>query len=95
LEKIRKRRLGASVPPARFRSFWDSVAEDAIKNVFISHVHEDDEGLGKTKELLAKNGMTIRDGSINCEKPKQANAHRYIKSEILALRIKWAGTFIT
>ncbi|WP_029083759.1 TIR domain-containing protein [Bradyrhizobium sp. th.b2] len=71
------------------------MAENSIKNVFISHVHEDDHGLGKTKDLLAKNGMTIRDGSINSEKPNKANADEYIKSEILAPRIKWAGTFIT
>lgn len=63
--------------------------------MFISHVHENDDGLGKMKDLLAKNGVTIRDGSINSEKPNAANAEDYIKSEILAPRIKWAGTFIT
>src|SRR5271169_1630659 len=61
----------------------------------MSHVHEDDDGLGKTKEILANNGMTIRDGSINSGKPNEAKSPDYIKSEILAPRIKWAGTFIT
>ncbi len=38
---------------------------DQVKNVFISHVHEDDEGLGALKDLLSKHGMSIRDGSIS------------------------------
>ena len=71
------------------------MADDNIKNVFISHVHEDDDGLGKTKELLEKNRMIIRDGSINSDKPNEANSPDYIKSETLGPRIKWAGTFIT
>lgn len=37
------------------------MAQDSTKSVFISHVHEDDAGLKKLKDLLAK-GMSIRDG---------------------------------
>jgi len=29
---------------------------DDIKNVFISHVHEDDDGLADLKELIGKRG---------------------------------------
>ena len=36
---------------------------DETKNIFISHIHEDDEGLGKLKSLLKDNGMTPRDRS--------------------------------
>ena len=32
---------------------------------------------------------------INSDKPNEAKSHEYIKSAILAPRIKWAGTFIT
>ncbi|HLH89983.1 MAG TPA: TIR domain-containing protein [Xanthobacteraceae bacterium] len=71
------------------------MANDTIRNVFISHVHEDDEGLGKLRDLLGKRGMTIRDGSINEDKPNEANSPDYIKFKILAPRINWAGTFIT
>ncbi len=70
------------------------LADETIKNVFISHVHEDDEGLGKLRDLLGKKGMEIRDGSINSDKPNEAKSHDYIKSDILAPRIRWAGTFI-
>jgi MTH538 TIR-like domain (DUF1863) len=70
------------------------LADESIKNVFMSHVHEDDDGLGKTKDILANNGMTIRDGSINSDKPNEAKSPDYIKSQILAPRIKWAGTFM-
>src|SRR5262245_41051793 len=64
------------------------------KNVFISHVHEDDDGLTKLKDLLSTKGMTIRDASIHKGKENDANAPAYIKSEILAPQINWAGVFI-
>lgn len=64
------------------------------KHVFISHIHEDDEGLGKLKELLANAGMTIHDASINSLNPNNAKSESYIKSQILAPQIDWAGTMI-
>ncbi len=64
------------------------------KNVFISHVHEDDGEVGKLKDLLGKRGYTVRDSSIVRSKPNQAKSEGYIKSEILAPRIRWAGTVI-
>lgn len=65
-----------------------------IRNVFISHVHEDDEGLGKLKELLGKNGIAIRDYSINSDNPNNAYDEAYIKSKILAPRIQQSGVLI-
>ena len=44
---------------------------DEIKNVFISHIHEDDEGLTKVKDLVANQGMQIRDSSITSDKPTE------------------------
>jgi hypothetical protein len=67
---------------------------DKVKNVFISHVHEDDEGLAKLKELLAKSDFYIRDASITSEKPNEASSEDYIKQEILAPGIQWASTLI-
>lgn len=64
------------------------------KNVFISHLHEDDEQVGNLKDLLKKRGYKIRDSSIVNEKPNQAKNEDYIKSKILAPGIKWAGTMI-
>jgi hypothetical protein len=67
---------------------------EKVKNVFVSHIHEDDTVLGKLKELLSRNGYEIRDGSIHSSKPNEAQSPDYIKSEILAPRIRWAGTFV-
>ena len=53
------------------------------KNVFISHVHEDDDLLPKLKDLIGRAGMEVRDGSINSDKPNQAQSEEYIKSKIL------------
>jgi len=67
---------------------------DEIKNVFISHVHEDDDGLADLKELIAKGGLTVRDSSINSSNPNEAKDPEYIKSEILAPQIQWASTLL-
>ncbi len=65
-----------------------------IKNIFISHIHEDDEGLTKLKDLLKDNGMITRDYSINKDNPNNAKSEDYIKSEILAPRIQKASTLV-
>ena len=65
-----------------------------VRNVFISHVHEDDEELPKFKDLLASHGHEIRDSSIDSTKPNEANSEDYIKSQILAPRIQWAGCMV-
>jgi ribonuclease BN (tRNA processing enzyme) len=67
---------------------------DEIKNVFISHVHEDDAGLAALKELVAKGGLTVRDSSINSSKPNEAKDPDYIKSQVLAPQIQWASTVL-
>jgi|SRR5580698_2552948 hypothetical protein len=67
---------------------------DDIKNVFISHIHEDDAGLGALKELLAKGGLTIRDSSINSSNPNNATDEAYIKYQVLAPQINWASTLL-
>src|SRR5258708_6158471 len=71
----------------------DGMAEQT-KNVFVSHVHEDDAGLAELKNLLAKNGMTIRDYSINSDNPNNAHSEDYIKSQILAPRISDCSTLL-
>ncbi len=65
-----------------------------IKNVFISHVHEDDEGLGDLKNLVAKHGLDVRDSSITSEKPNAAKDPDYIKQQILGPQIEWASTLV-
>jgi hypothetical protein len=67
---------------------------DNIKNVFISHIHEDDAGLGRLKDLLQTRGYSIRDASITSDRPNEAKNEAYIKSSILAPGINWAGTMI-
>jgi len=64
------------------------------RNVFISHVHKDDHGLQKLKDLLAPKGMEVRDSSIHVGKFNNATDEHYIKTQILAPAINWAGVFI-
>ena len=64
------------------------------KNVFISHIHKDDGGLGNLKDLVSKNGMTFRDYSITADKPNQAKSEDYIKSTILGPKIKQCSTMV-
>lgn len=65
-----------------------------IKNVFVSHIHEDDEGLGKLKTLLSSKNVDIRDSSVHKGKFNNAKDPEYIKTQILAPLINWAGTFV-
>nr|VFK21806.1 MAG: MTH538 TIR-like domain (DUF1863) [Candidatus Kentron sp. LPFa]VFK34937.1 MAG: MTH538 TIR-like domain (DUF1863) [Candidatus Kentron sp. LPFa] len=67
---------------------------EQTKNVFVSHVHEDDAGLAKLKGLLKENGMTIRDYSIRSDNPNNAHSESYIKSRILAPRIQQSGVLV-
>jgi hypothetical protein len=67
---------------------------DDVKNVFISHVHEDDDGLADLKELIGRGGLTVRDSSINSSNPNDAKDPDYIKSQILAPQIQWASTLL-
>jgi hypothetical protein len=69
------------------------MAED-IKDVFISHIHEDDDGLVKLKELVAKSGLTVRDASINSTNPNNATDPDYIKAQILAPQIQRASSLV-
>lgn len=64
------------------------------RNIFISHIHEDDHRLQPLKDLLESAGMNVRDGSINSDKPNAASNESYIKSEILTPRIAWASVFV-
>jgi hypothetical protein len=64
------------------------------KNVFISHVHEDDDLVPKLKDLMSKAGMEVRDGSITSDKPNEAQSEGYIKRGILEPRIQWASALV-
>jgi hypothetical protein len=64
------------------------------KNIFISHVHEDDDLLPKLKDLISRAGMEVRDGSINSDKPNNANNPDYIKERYLRPHIDWASTLV-
>ena len=64
------------------------------KNVFISHIHEDDAGLGDFRSLLADNGMEVRNYSVTSDKENNAKAPRYIKYDILAPRIDACSTMV-
>jgi hypothetical protein len=69
------------------------VAEET-KNVFISHIHEDDDGLADLKELISNGGLNVRDSSINSTNPNDAKDPDYIKREILTPQIRWASTLL-
>lgn len=64
------------------------------KNVFISHIHEDDELLGVLKARIRDAGMTVRDRSVTSKSPNRAHNEEYIMNSILKPRIRWASTMI-
>ena len=71
----------------------ESAMPNDVKNVFISHIHEDDAGLGDLKAIAQKNGLEVRDASITSDKPNKAKSPEYIK-QMLADQINWASTLV-
>ena len=68
--------------------------KEPIRNVFISHKHEDDDGLRKLKNLVREHGMTWRDYSVTADNPNNAHNEDYIKWQILAPRIRQASCLV-
>lgn len=65
-----------------------------VRNVFISHIHEDDDRLQPLKDLLSRAGVTARDSSIRSDNPNNARNEDYIKHGILAPAIDWASVVV-
>ena len=66
--------------------------KDEQRNVFISHVHENDNRLRPLKDLLKKEGLGIRDYSVNNEKPNKAKSEDYIWRKHIKPRLDASGT---
>ncbi|HKI60664.1 MAG TPA: TIR domain-containing protein [Mariprofundaceae bacterium] len=64
------------------------------RNVFISHIHEDDSKLGELKRLLSQSGIDAKDYSINSDKPNRAKSEDYIKNQILAPKIRQCSVLV-
>jgi len=64
------------------------------KNIFISHLHEDDELVPELKELVEGAGMEVHDYSITDDKPNHAQNPDYIKYQILAPKIDLCSTLV-
>ena len=63
-------------------------------NLFASHYGGDENKIESLKELLRNKGYIIRDDSVKESEPNNASSPDYIKSQILAPRIKWAGCVV-
>lgn len=68
------------------------MSEKVIKNVFVSHYHEDEGGINAMKDLLGDK-YSIRNYSVTSDKYNNAKNEDYIKTLLRPL-IKEAGTFI-
>ena len=65
-----------------------------MRNMLVSHIHEDDAGLVDFRDLLRRNGMEVRDYSITSDKVNNAKSPDYIKSSILGPRIDACSTLV-
>lgn len=64
------------------------------RNVFVSHVHEDDKGVKAFKELVETQGMTVKDYSVTKDKPNAAKSDDYIKYEVLKPKIEACSVLV-
>ena len=68
---------------------------DEIKNIFVSHQHNDADKIEELKKLIGKHGINMRDSSIYENKLKNnATNEQYIKYELIKPQMQWAGTVI-
>ena len=68
---------------------------DEIKNIFVSHQHNDANKIESLKNLIGRHGIDMRDSSIYESKLKNnATNEQYIKQELIKPQIKWAGTVV-
>lgn len=65
--------------------------DNEIKNVFVSHYHEDEQHVKNLKALMGDK-YEFRNSSVTSDKFNRANNPDYIKNLLRPL-IKWAGTF--
>lgn len=68
---------------------------DEIKNIFVSHQHNDADKIEALKDLVGKYGINMRDSSIYESKLKNnATNEQYIKQELIKPQMTWAGTVV-
>lgn len=68
---------------------------DEIKNIFVSHQHNDADEIKAFKKLIGKYGVNMRDSSIYEKKLKNnATNEQYIKQELIKPQMLWAGTVV-
>lgn len=68
---------------------------DEIKNIFVSHQHNDADKIEALKNLIGKHGVNMRDSSIYENKLKNnAKNEQYIKQELIKPQMNWAGTVV-
>lgn len=64
------------------------------RNVFVSHIQEDESHIEKMYSLLRNAGLECRDSSVTSGTPNDAQNEQYIKYKILSPQISWAGTVV-
>ena len=67
---------------------------DNTEKVFLSYIDENSKGLGRLKDLLDANGMTVREYSISSDNPDNTCSTEYIESQILIPRIQQCSTVV-
>jgi len=66
----------------------------ASRNIFISHIHEDDEHVAGMTNLLRQRGFDVQASAIDSSSPNNARDADYIKREIIGPKIEWADTLV-
>lgn len=64
------------------------------RNVFVSHVHEDDKGVKAFKDLVEKQGMTVNDYSVTKDKSNKAKSDEHIKYGVLKPKIEACSVLV-
>ena len=64
------------------------------RNVFVSHIQEDESHIKKMYDLLRGAGFECKDSSITSTSPNKATDEDYIKYKVISPQIEWASTVV-
>jgi len=64
------------------------------RNVFVSHMQEDEAYIQKLYDLLGRSGFQCKDSSITSQTPNNAQSEDYIKYQVISPQIEWAGVVV-
>ena len=64
------------------------------QNVFISHMGEDEDGIGRLRALAVQHGLLVRDSSVGANRENRQKDREHIVKNVIGPCIDWCSTLV-